>query len=282
MGGDAPGDAAARAEPLSLRPAGPSVLGASCHGVRFTLTGADDRLLRELSDRLPRLDFAPSAGPAERRYEVGTASPGGPVELRRGAGRLVRVASPGEAAELIAADLQRTVALRAAGLVLVHAGVVARDGRALLLPGPSGSGKTRLVEALLRRGADYLSDELALLDHQGRVHPWARPLARRTDDGGVRRLDPAELGARTRRRPVAVSAIAFLRFSPKAAQAPWRPRTLTPGEALLRLLRQTVAARRRLELARAVLLPIAATTLVLAATRGEADEAAAQLSAAVW
>lgn len=280
MGRDAPGDAAARAEPLSLRPAGPSVLGASCHGVRFTLTGAGDRLLRELADRLPRLDFAPSAGPAERRYEVGTASPAGPLDLRRGAGRAVRVASPGEAAELIAADLQRTVAMRAAGLVLVHAGVVARGGRALLLPGPSGSGKTRLVEALLRRGADYLSDELALLDDQGRVHPWARPLARRTEDGGVRRLDPAELGARTRRRPVAVSAIAFVRFSPKAA--PWRPRTLTPGEALLRLLRQTVAARRRLELARAVLLPIAATTLVLAATRGEADEAAALLSAAVW
>ena len=79
-----------------------------------------------------------------------------------------------------------------------------------------------------------------------------------------------------------MSAIAFVRFSPKAAVAPWRARALSPGEALLRLLRQTVAARRRLELARAVLLPLAATRPVLAATRGEAEEAAALLSAAVW
>ncbi|MGZ8528439.1 MAG: hypothetical protein ACXWWR_06545 [Candidatus Limnocylindrales bacterium] len=54
-------------------------------------------------------------------------------------------------------------ALSASGILAIHSGVVAMDGRAILVAGRSGRGKTTLVLGLLRRGLDLLSDELALV-----------------------------------------------------------------------------------------------------------------------
>ena len=46
----------------------------------------------------------------------------------------------------------------------LHAGVVAWDDRAVVLPGLSGAGKSTLVLALIQRGARFLSDELMVYD----------------------------------------------------------------------------------------------------------------------
>ena len=50
------------------------------------------------------------------------------------------------------------------GYLLLHAGVVARDGRAIMLPGGSGSGKSTLTAALAAGGFLLGSDEVAVLD----------------------------------------------------------------------------------------------------------------------
>jgi hypothetical protein len=62
--------------------------------------------------------------------------------------------------------------------LIVHAAVVEKNGRALMLPAPPGSGKSTLCAALVSRGWRLLSDELALigLGDQG-VHPLARPVS---------------------------------------------------------------------------------------------------------
>jgi hypothetical protein len=66
-------------------------------------------------------------------------------------------------------------------LPLVHAAVVARAGGALLLCASSGTGKTTLALALTRHGFDFLSDELAPLDLEGRtVLPFPRALGLRS------------------------------------------------------------------------------------------------------
>jgi hypothetical protein len=39
------------------------------------------------------------------------------------------------------------------------------------------SGKTILVRTLLAQGAGYMSDEYAVINPTGRVHPYARPLS---------------------------------------------------------------------------------------------------------
>lgn len=53
--------------------------------------------------------------------------------------------------------------LAAQGILVIHAGVVTIDGRAVLLSGRSGAGKSTLTLALVRAGAGWLTDELALI-----------------------------------------------------------------------------------------------------------------------
>src|SRR5262249_47349881 len=74
-------------------------------------------------------------------------------------------------------DVALHVAEMAPDRVFVHAGVVGYQGRAILLPGRSFSGKTTLVVELVRAGAEYYSDEYAVLDTSGGVHPYSGPLS---------------------------------------------------------------------------------------------------------
>ncbi len=63
---------------------------------------------------------------------------------------------------------------------LVHAAVLARDGRALLLCATSGTGKSTLALELARRGFELLSDELAPIPPgAGVVEPFPRAVGLR-------------------------------------------------------------------------------------------------------
>lgn len=66
-------------------------------------------------------------------------------------------------------ELLHGLMLRCQNLFYVHAGVVAIDGEALILPGLSRAGKSTLVLALLQQGAEFLSDELLVFDPDNRV-----------------------------------------------------------------------------------------------------------------
>jgi HprK-related kinase A len=60
----------------------------------------------------------------------------------------------------------------------IHAAVVERGGRALVLPAPPGSGKSTLCAGLTFSGWRLLSDELALLEpRSGLLHGLARPVS---------------------------------------------------------------------------------------------------------
>jgi HprK-related kinase A len=62
--------------------------------------------------------------------------------------------------------------------LILHAAVLEKGGRALLLPAPSGSGKSTLCAALALSGWRLLSDELALIDPaNGHVVPMPRPVS---------------------------------------------------------------------------------------------------------
>jgi len=62
--------------------------------------------------------------------------------------------------------------------MMLHAAVLARDDRAVLLPAPPGSGKSTLCAALMHSGWRLLSDELALLSPEdGWVTPLGRPVS---------------------------------------------------------------------------------------------------------
>jgi len=60
---------------------------------------------------------------------------------------------------------------------LIHAGVVSWNGEGIILVADGGHGKTTLVLELIRRGFQFLSDEMAALGRaDGQVHPFPRSL----------------------------------------------------------------------------------------------------------
>jgi len=149
------------------------------------------------------------------------------------------------------------------------------DGNAILVPGRSGAGKTTLVRSLVEAGATYYSDEYAVLDREGRVHPYARRPSVRVRAGGKER-HPVP---RTRGRgAVPVSLVVETRYRVKAR---WTPLALSPGEIVLALLANTVPARERPAEVLAVLARAAESARGIRSDRGGAARTAKILIALV-
>ena len=68
------------------------------------------------------------------------------------------------------------VAQMAPRLLSLHASAVSVDDRVCIFAGVSGAGKSSICTAALLKGAGYLTDEFTLLDSDGMVHPFPRPL----------------------------------------------------------------------------------------------------------
>lgn len=70
------------------------------------------------------------------------------------------------------------VARHANQYLILHAAVVERHGKAVVMPAPPGSGKSTLCAGLVSRGWRLLSDELAMLTRpDGRLTPIPRPIS---------------------------------------------------------------------------------------------------------
>ena len=160
-------------------------------------------------------------------------------------------------------------AFRASDCLFVHAGVVGWQGQAILIPGRSMSGKTTLVKALVEAGATYYSDEYAILDKKGYVHPYPVALSIRGPNGQPGRKTSIEaLGGQAGVDPLPVGLVIVTGYQPKA---PWRPRRLTPGQALLALMDNTVAARLDPAHSMPILKQAVTHAVSLKSKRGEAD-----------
>lgn len=183
--------------------------------------------------------------------------------------RLVRTVNAAELWSAYGDELEALVASSSPTHRFVHAGAVVWRERAIVLPGPSWAGKTTLTRALVERGAALLSDEYAVLDARGRVHPWPRPFAVK-EGGSTRRLPAEEMGA-VAELAAPLGAVVVTRYRRGAA---FEPRELGPGRAVRELLRQAVSSRVRAaedleELAEAV-----EAIPAWSSVRGEAAEAA--------
>ncbi|HXM33573.1 MAG TPA: hypothetical protein VN920_00160 [Pyrinomonadaceae bacterium] len=184
--------------------------------------------------------------------------------------RLLRSVNVDEIFDRLESDLRLFVAELAHDRVFVHAGVVGWEGKAIVIPGRSFSGKSTLVAELLRAGATYYSDEYAVFDKRGRVHPFLKDLEIRvSDDWRQTRLTAGSFGVGTGTKPIPVGKILVTQYK---TGSKWRPRQLSPGKAVLALLSNTVSARRQPEIALATLQRVVAEAQTLRGTRGEAHE----------
>lgn len=112
--------------------------------------------------------------------------------------------------------------------LIIHAAVLAKDGKALILPGRPGSGKSTLTAVLVQRGWRLLSDEHAIIDTRtGLLIAAPRPISLKNHSIELlRSLWPAAAMS----EPVVDThkgTIAHLRAplaSVEAARSPARPR----------------------------------------------------------
>lgn len=163
-------------------------------------------------------------------------------------------------------------AFHAKDRLFVHAGAVSWRGRGIVLPGPSCAGKSTLVKALVEAGAEYYSDEFAVLDPEGRLHPYPLPLSIRANGAQPEsRIPAAALGGRTGERPVPVDLIVMTSYQPDAC---WRPLPLSRSLAFLALIENTVAARVSPERTMPILRQTVLTARAIDSRRGEADATA--------
>jgi len=246
------------------------------YGVPFAVRVNEHVVFKDAIERLPPGSKNSSAKNVDYLYSLIGYPAGIALRPRRlnlayyNLDRIVRAAKFPDLLNAFESHLQLTVAEHARRRVFVHAGVVGWKGRAILLPGRSFSGKTTLVAELIKAGATYYSDEYAVIDERGRVHPYARLLGlRRPGLPESNRIRAEEMGAQVGVSPLRVGLVVSTTFKEKAR---WRPRQLTRGQGVLELLGNTVTARTQPKLALSVLPKALRGAQVLKSARGQAIE----------
>jgi hypothetical protein len=255
------------------------------HQIGFEAFGVQARICVQSPDLLPRVErFVPpgsrSLSPAPTQHPHGLLrEEDGTYSIYHGTTRV----SQGEGLELsllvLEGQVRGHVAMNSPDMTFVHAGAVAHHGRAMIFPGRSFSGKSTLVAALVRAGATYYSDEFAVLDADGLVHPYAKPLSLRPDPP-TEEVDYAveELGGTAGVEPLPLGLAVITNYQPGAQ---WQPQPVASGAAALALFSNAVNGRSEPAVAMRAVTRAVENAIALEGERGEADQIANDLLARV-
>lgn len=240
------------------------------YGLHIGIRVNDADVLIGLLDYLPP-GWEPSPLPVvDKLYSLIVASGNDYHLLYDEEGELERTTELDRVLHALDSHLRLWIGTSVQDLLFVHAGVVSWRNRAIVIPGRSFSGKTTLVAALVKAGATYYSDEYAVFDPNGLVHPYPRALSVRQGAGDrIKTCPVAELGGKSGTEPLPVGLIVSTHYQPGAQ---WHPSLISPGEALLALLDNTLVARIRPQFALSILAVAVSDTLAIQATRGEAED----------
>jgi len=242
-------------------------------GVSFDLSANHGDLLQEARSFLPLGSKQSGSAHPDLSYSLQGPTPSGVdsrYRLRRNGRQLFTTDHRQELLERFHSVVSLDVADRSSSRTFIHAGVVGWGNFAILIPGRSLTGKSTLVAALIRAGASYYSDEFAVIDRQGRVHPYPRPLQMREEGSHHQTSHPVEeFGGKAAIRPLAVRLVLVTRHKPGAS---WLPRQLSPGIGMLKLLDNTVSARRSPAQALHTLKQVVAKAQIVRSSRGEASQ----------
>lgn len=138
-----------------------------------------------------------------------------------------------------------------------------------MIPGPTFTGKSSLVAEFVRDGAVYYSDEFAVLDADGLVHPYPKPLSLRVNGLSQSDFEIGEFGGVAGAEPIPVALVLVTRYVPGAH---WSPQELSHGEATLAVLANTIPAQDRPQESLEAVTKALGQSLTLEGERGEATE----------
>lgn len=249
----------------------------SSYGVRIAIETNEPRILQRLpEDLLPGAQKTNSRKADVRFFVSRNDKNTKGFTLYEDCRPIARARSLQQLLVALEAAAQHAVARLCRKHVFIHAGVVLWGERAILLPGRSFSGKSTLVLALVRLGATYYSDEFAIVDTKGHIHPFSRHPHVRTASGQKlrRRLRAASGDAGSKLPAVAECTVAVCKYKPRGR---WKPRSMTKGETLLELMGNTVVARTRPEDSLKILAKLVRKSTAFKTVRGDIGESARAL-----
>ena len=245
----------------------------TAYGVRVRLSSGRRALITRAADVVTRtllgnLEIVPGDGGFDHTFTFGWNRTEG-YTLDQNGSRITSIRWAKGVFKYFDSLVRVSIAEFSPDLVFLHAGVVAWRGKAIIIPGDSFTGKSTLVTELIKIGATYYSDEFAILDREGLVHPFARPINRRTDDGRFKPYTLAvdDITGRVGTEGIEVGGIVITEFKPGAK---WKPKRLAPGEGILAVIPHTIPVRKNTDLSLSVLNKIASRALIIKTKRPEA------------
>jgi hypothetical protein len=245
-------------------------------GLNIGIRTNSEELLDTIRLRLP-VEWRPSASSVVGRlYSII-----GATDQRMGTRRfnilyanslqIVRTFNSSDVLNLFESDLGIYLAENSSQRLFVHAAAVGWNNRVAVIPGRSQTGKSMLTRELIRAGATYYSDEYALFDRHGWVHPFHRPLSFLNQSGREIQLRAQQLGSSMAANARPISLVVLTHFKPAGH---WKPSIVSRGSGVLGLLCNTPIARTHPKKALAILTKAVARATVLRGSRGEARETA--------
>ena len=242
------------------------------HGIKAGVRVSSEEMLEGIEEMLPQGAQPVDTPDVDFLYSVTKgASSGGNSPAYASYADVVPIARTPDlegAIRAVIEDLTRGAAEALQGRLIVRAGAVGWEGKAILVLGPRLSGRSTLVAGLLWAGAEYYGDELSVLDAEGRVHPFVRPLSLRCGAGAGPVL-LADLGASAGSGPIPIGAVVATVYRPGAT---WVPKGFKLTDAVEMLVANTLTGKREPDVVRPAFEKLLRGTRKFSGERGEAGE----------
>ena len=240
-----------------------------CFGVRIGILATAGLTLEEVRALLPPYSSETDVGQVDRIFLVKINE----TESVIFENEIEKLRFPGAhwVADALRGQLKYCVSQFTSQRVFVHAGVVAWQDCLILIPGAGFSGKTTLTAELVKAGAAYYSDDFAVIDQNGLVHPYPKPLSvrqRNATTGEQIDYDVEYFGGTQADKPLAASLVIITRYE---AGSLWQPQSLTPGQGLLEILKHTNNSLRHPQIVMRVLQKVVIRAKIIQSKRGEAE-----------
>jgi len=203
----------------------------------------------------------------------------GDFQLFKNKVNVANSSSEAEFYDFVESEIRLTIAEYAVSRVFLHAGVVAWKDKGIVIPGSSFSGKTSLVAALIKKGALYYSDEYAVLDENGNVHPFPKMLSLRGITDEYKQVDytAESLGGEVGLKPIPVGMVLLTKYDSTGDLSEnktnlFEPEILSAGQAALEIILQTIPIRNNPKFVLQVLNKVANDAIIVKSKRGEANK----------
>jgi hypothetical protein len=256
----------------------------SAFGVRISIKAEDPKMLSKIRENLPLLIPTSLDLSYQKEVEIRYVlqSPNGLFEFYENDELIVDGGIDEKSfVNYFLSCLRLKVAENAVARVFIHAGVVGWNDKAIVIPADSYGGKTTLVSKLIASGAAYYSDEYAVFDENGFVHPYPKTLSVRgiIDDDVQKEIPAVEFGGVLGSTPIPVGLVLFTRFEQDTC---WQMEELSTSHGVLKILAHTIPIRRDPKFALGVLSKALGSATILSGSRGEADKAVNEIKKLIF